>query len=295
MVTQDDLGEGPSVLQHTHSSAGTLSSGGLPFPPDPLEDPCGPAALVPFPSNKPLDTPPEPPININPRLGSRVESSMSPSPSRKSKGSGIPRKYLIDLVQRCGALLAIEEFAQEAVILNIEALHEEEGLDDGFGVYEIITEEDPVNEEDGEIEDTAEMYASGMRRFDERTSAVDEPTKEDGTFPEDAEAEDRRAIRRAALRYTIVGELELLDERRLAAADHVLSYQNRISRSFQKKVIEHKLHECDMVLKSKLQVNWEGPYIVKEVYPRNAYKLVNADGEELSHQWNGLYLKRFYP
>ncbi|MQL99922.1 hypothetical protein Taro_032652, partial [Colocasia esculenta] len=155
----------------------------------------------------------------------------------------------------------------------------------------------------------------------------------DGTFPEEAEVEDRRAIRRAALKYTLIGEvlyrralnkmllrcvtdeeawkiallvqLELLDERRLAAADHVLAYQNRLSRSFQKKVIEHKFQEGDMVLKRifikpggpryKLSANWEGPYVIKEVYPRNAYRLVNVEGEELSHPWNGLYLKRFYP
>ncbi|MQL72584.1 hypothetical protein Taro_004944 [Colocasia esculenta] len=130
----------------------------------------------------------------------------------------------------------------------------------------------------------------------------------DGTFPEEAEAEDRRAIRRAALRYIIVGEV--LYRRALngvllkSAADHVLSYQNRLSRSFQKKGIEHKFQEGGMVLKqvfikpggprSKLQANWEGPYVVKEVYPGNAYRLIIADGEELSHPWNRLYLKRFY-
>ena len=46
---------------------------------------------------------------------------------------------------------------------------------------------------------------------------------------------------------------------------------------------------------SKFQPNWESPFVVKEVYPINAYKLVNTDGDELSHSWNGLYLKRFYP
>ena len=46
---------------------------------------------------------------------------------------------------------------------------------------------------------------------------------------------------------------------------------------------------------SKFQPNWKGPFVIKEVYPRNAYKLVDADGDELGHPWNGLYLKRFYP
>ena len=34
---------------------------------------------------------------------------------------------------------------------------------------------------------------------------------------------------------------------------------------------------------SKFQLNWKGSFIVKEVYPENAYKLVNADGDELGH------------
>ena len=46
---------------------------------------------------------------------------------------------------------------------------------------------------------------------------------------------------------------------------------------------------------SKFQPNWEGSFVVKEAYPGNAYKLVNADGDELGHPWNGLYLKKFYP
>ncbi|MQM11072.1 hypothetical protein Taro_043974 [Colocasia esculenta] len=127
MVTLGILGEGPSVPLHPDSVAGTLSLGGLPLPPDPS-----------------------------------VGSSKSSSPSRKSKSSGIPRRYLVDLVQRYSALLAIKEFIQEAVILNIEAQHEEEGLDDGFGVYEILAEEDPVDEEDGEIEDAAEITEAAL-------------------------------------------------------------------------------------------------------------------------------------
>ena len=45
---------------------------------------------------------------------------------------------------------------------------------------------------------------------------------------------------------------------------------------------------------SKFQPNWEGPFVIKEVYPGNAYKLINVNGDELGHPWNGLYLKRFY-
>ena len=91
----------------------------------------------------------------------------------------------------------------------------------------------------------------------------------------------------------------------MRAVEHVQVYQRRSLKFYQKKVIERKFKIGDKVVKrkmvksggltSKFQPNWEGPFIVKEVYPRNAYKLVNADGDELGHPWNGLYLKKFYP
>ena len=59
-------------------------------------------------------------------------------------------------------------------------------------------------------------------------------------------------------------------------------------------VVKRKMTKLSS-LTSKFQPNWEGPFVVKEVYPKNAYKLVNADGDELGHPWNDLYLKRFYP
>ncbi|MQM20202.1 hypothetical protein Taro_053218 [Colocasia esculenta] len=212
MVTLGNPDEGPFVPLHPNSSMGTLSMGGLPPPLDPSEGLRGPAAPVSFPSNKPLDTSPEPFVNINPDLGLRVESSKSSSPLRKSKGGGIPRRYLMDLVQRCGALLAIEEFVQEAVILNIEAQYEEEGLDDGFEVYETLAEEDPVDEEDvlkakrREAKEIMLVELGEMMKEERPWYQEIEQYCKDGTFPEEAEAEDRRAIRRAALRYTIVGE-----------------------------------------------------------------------------------------
>ena len=91
-------------------------------------------------------------------------------------------------------------------------------------------------------------------------------------------------------RVEILSQLELLDEKCLRAAEHAQVYQKRLSKFYQKKVIERKFKIGDMVVKrrmtklrgpaSKFQLNWEGPFVVKEAYPRNAYKLVNADGDE---------------
>ncbi|MQM14306.1 hypothetical protein Taro_047237 [Colocasia esculenta] len=85
MVTLSVLGEGPSVPLCPIPATGTLSSGGPPLPPVPLEDPRGPAAPFSAHSNKPLDTSPESPVNIGLSLESGVETSKSSSPSRKKK------------------------------------------------------------------------------------------------------------------------------------------------------------------------------------------------------------------
>ena len=53
-------------------------------------------------------------------------------------------------------------------------------------------------------------------------------------------------------------QLELLDERRLRAAEHVQVYQNRLSKFYQKKVIERKFEIGEMVVKQKM-VNSGGP------------------------------------
>ena len=88
-------------------------------------------------------------------------------------------------------------------------------------------------------------------------------------------------------------QLELLDERRLRVAEYVQVYQKYLSKFYQKKVIEKKFKIEDMIVKRKMvklggpafkfQSNLEGPFVVKEAYPRNTYQLVNADGDELSH------------
>ena len=47
-------------------------------------------------------------------------------------------------------------------------------------------------------------------------------------------------------------QLELLEERCLWAIEHVQVYQNRLSKFYQKKVIERKFKIGDMVVKQKM-------------------------------------------
>jgi len=103
----------------------------------------------------------------------------------------------------------------------------------------------------------------------------------------------------------ILAQMELLDEKRMMAADHAQVYRKRLARFYQKRVLERKFQKGELVVKrkliratgpkSKLQENWEGPFVVKQAFSGNAYLLVNVDGEELSHPWNAVYLKKFYP
>ena len=61
--------------------------------------------------------------------------------------------------------------------MQIEEIFEaDEQLTDSLDVYEITSEGE--NDDESEDEDPAKMYSIGEKRFDEPTSAVEEPTKE---------------------------------------------------------------------------------------------------------------------
>ena len=53
-------------------------------------------------------------------------------------------------------------------------------------------------------------------------------------------------------RESLLTQLELLDERRLRAAEHVQVYQKWLLKFYQKKVIERKFKRGEMVVKQKM-------------------------------------------
>nr|VVW57872.1 unnamed protein product [Nymphaea colorata] len=99
-------------------------------------------------------------------------------------------------------------------------------------------------------------------------------------------------------------QLDLLDERRLKAAEHAQVHCQRVARQFAKSVIERHFKVNDLVLRSTVYLrgrprdkwtpNWEGPYVIKEVLPHNSYRLIDADGVEHADPVNALHLKKFY-
>ena len=46
--------------------------------------------------------------------------------------------------------------------------------------------------------------------------------------------------------------------------------------------------------RSKFTSKWDGPYVAKEVYTNDAYKITDADGVHVG-LINGKFLKRYHP
>ncbi|KAJ9704055.1 hypothetical protein PVL29_005372 [Vitis rotundifolia] len=99
-------------------------------------------------------------------------------------------------------------------------------------------------------------------------------------------------------------QLNLLDERRLRAADHVRAYQRKMARAFKKRVKPRLLQIGDLVLKvirglirdprGKFRPNWSGPYFIRELTPEGAAWLMDLDGNRFSEPTNVDQLKRYY-
>ncbi|RVW75495.1 Gypsy retrotransposon integrase-like protein 1, partial [Vitis vinifera] len=97
-------------------------------------------------------------------------------------------------------------------------------------------------------------------------------------------------------------QLNLLDERRLRAADHVRAYQRKMARAFKKRVKPRPLQIGDLVLKvirglirdprGKFRPNWSGPYFIRELTPEGAAWLMDLDGNRFSEPTNVDQLKR---
>jgi len=95
-------------------------------------------------------------------------------------------------------------------------------------------------------------------------------------------------------------QLNFIEEKRLKSICHAQAYQRRMARAYGKRVQPRKLQKSDLVLKQvrnpdgKFQPNWEGPYVVKEVYPGNALRLTDADGDEHPEPINTQYVKKYF-
>ncbi|XP_072080958.1 uncharacterized protein [Arachis hypogaea] len=100
-------------------------------------------------------------------------------------------------------------------------------------------------------------------------------------------------------------EKDLADEAREIAHLSKIALKQRMALRYNTKVLKRKFEQNNLVLRrnniglptqgeDKLAANWEGPYRVKEVIGKGAYKLEKLDGKEVLRTWNAGNLRRFY-
>ncbi|XP_057756294.1 uncharacterized protein LOC130975523 [Arachis stenosperma] len=100
-------------------------------------------------------------------------------------------------------------------------------------------------------------------------------------------------------------EKDLIDEAREMAHLTETALKQRMALRYNTKVLKREFEPNDLVLRrndiglptpgeGKLAANWEGPYRVKKVMGKGAFKLERLDGKEVPRTWNANNLRRFY-
>ncbi|XP_025684755.1 uncharacterized protein [Arachis hypogaea] len=100
-------------------------------------------------------------------------------------------------------------------------------------------------------------------------------------------------------------ENDLADEASEMAHLSKIALKQRMALCYNTKVLKKEFEQNDLVLRhndiglptqgeGKLTANWKGPYRVKEVIVKGAYKLEKLDGKEVPRTWNAGNLRRFY-
>ena len=104
--------------------------------------------------------------------------------------------------------------------------------------------------------------------------------------------------------HTRMDQLNLIDEKRLAAVRHGQMYQKRMIKAFNKK-IKHRVYQAgDLVIKciilpqgdprGKWTPTYEGPFVIKKIFFGGAMILTTMADEDLPHPVNTNIVKRYY-
>ncbi|XP_057730600.1 uncharacterized protein LOC130945929 [Arachis stenosperma] len=100
-------------------------------------------------------------------------------------------------------------------------------------------------------------------------------------------------------------EKDLIEEAREMAHLTETALKQRMALRYNTKVLKREFGPNDLVLRrndiglptpgeGKLAANWEGPYRIKKVMGKGAFKLERLDGKEVPRTWNADNLRRFY-
>lgn len=103
---------------------------------------------------------------------------------------------------------------------------------------------------------------------------------------------------------TRLDQINLIDEKRLAAVGHGQIYQKRMIRAFNKKVKRQVYQISDLVIKhiilpqgdprGKWTPTYEGPFVVKKIFTGGAMMLTTMDDKDFSQPVNANIVKKYY-
>nr|KYP49487.1 hypothetical protein KK1_028768 [Cajanus cajan] len=101
-------------------------------------------------------------------------------------------------------------------------------------------------------------------------------------------------------------KLVSLEEERLIALQNLVQQKERIEKKYNKRVKARSFRVGDLVLKvilpmdqksqhlGKWSYNWEGPFIIEQVYSKNTYMIKEINSSNASKVINEKYLKCFH-
>jgi hypothetical protein len=89
---------------------------------------------------------------------------------------------------------------------------------------------------------------------------------------------------------------------RLQAIDHINKYQDKIAKWRDIKVRLKNIKPGNLVLRrianpetvGKLQLKWEGPFLVVSSSRLGSYRLRDMEGNDIPRSWNADELRRYY-
>ena len=104
---------------------------------------------------------------------------------------------------------------------------------------------------------------------------------------------------------SIIKDLDTANELRETTVVWVASYHHRLENLYNRRMKPQVFQPRDLVLRKvfekiadpvagKLQVNWEGPYIIIRAGESGSYALDKLDRTHVPKMWKAMHLKRYY-
>ena len=105
----------------------------------------------------------------------------------------------------------------------------------------------------------------------------------------------------------MMAEIIDLDEAQVSVLNSIILQKQKVIKSYNRRIRQKTFAIGDVVWKvilplgtkdphlGKWSPNWEGPYLVSQLFDGNAYKLMHINREEHIKSINGKYLKPYKP